>query len=138
MRQTAGKVSMARRLRVQRWRDAIGSLATIAAIAVLFPMPAASQGQARTPDPVDLPRGPAKPGFDITRFANVANGMFVTFYVTRTEALRDALKTGRVAEDTRVLVTDTASGRLALLMDQMAFHHSAQGRAGNKDWMATF
>ena len=82
--------------------------------------------------------GPARPGFDITRFANVANGTFVTFYVTNTEALRDVLKAGRVAEDTRLLVTDTASGRLALLMDQMAFHHSAQGRAGNKDWLATF
>lgn len=101
-------------------------------------MAAASQGRARNPDPVDLPKGPAKPGFDITRFANVANGTFVTFYVTKTEALRDVLKAGRVAEDTRVLVTDTATGRLALLMDQMAFHHSAQGRAGNQDWLATF
>jgi hypothetical protein len=129
---------MAARLRVQRWRDAIASLATIAVVAVLFPMPAASQGPTRDPDPVDLTKGPAKPGFDITRFANVANGRFVTFYVTKTEALRDVLKAGRVAEDTRVLVTDTATGKLALLMDQMAFHHSAQGRAGNKDWLATF
>jgi hypothetical protein len=129
---------MAARLRVQRWRDAIASLATIAAVAVLFPMPAASQGPTRSPDPVDLTKGPAKPGFDITRFANVANGTFVTFYVMKTEALRDVLKAGRVAEDTRVLVTDTATGKLALLMDQMAFHHSAQGRAGNKDWLATF
>jgi hypothetical protein len=123
----------------QGWRRAIGSLAaTIAALATLFPIPAASQEPGRKPDPVDLPRGPAKPGFDITRFANVANGTFVTFYVTKTEALRDVLKAGRVTEDTRVLVTDTATGRLALLMDQMAFHHSAQGRAGNKDWLATF
>jgi hypothetical protein len=116
----------------------IASLAAMAALAAWFPMPAASQAPAPSPDPVDLPKGPAKPGFDITRFANVANGMFVTFHVTNTEALRDALEAGRVAEDTRVLVTDTATGRLALLMDQMAFHHSAQGRAGNKDWLATF
>ena len=129
---------MATRLRVQRSRRPIASLVTIAALAALFPMPAASQAPARPPDPVDLPKGPAKPGFDITRFANVANGTFVTFYVTNTEALRDVLKAGRVAEDTRLLVTDTAAGRLALLMDQMAFHHSAQGRAGNRDWLATF
>lgn len=129
---------MATRLRVQRWRCTIASLATIAALAALFPTPAASQAPARPADPVDLPKGPAKPGFDITRFANVANGTFVTFYVTNTEALRNVLKAGRVAEDTRLLVTDTATGRLALLMDQMAFHHSAQGRAGNKDWLATF
>jgi hypothetical protein len=129
---------MATRLRVQRWRCTIASLAMIAALAALFPTPAASQAPARPADPVDLPKGPAKPGFDITRFANVANGTFVTFYVTNTEALRNVLKAGRVAEDTRLLVTDTATGRLALLMDQMAFHHSAQGRAGNKDWLATF
>jgi hypothetical protein len=98
-------------------------------------MPAAGQPP---PDPVDLPKGPAKPGFDITRFANIANGLFVTFQVTKTETLGDVLKSGRVAEDTRLLVTDTAAGKLALVMDQMAFHHSAQGRAGNKDWLATF
>jgi hypothetical protein len=116
----------------------MGSLATIAALATLLPMLAAAQEPARQPDPVDLPKGPAKTGFDITRFANVANGTFVTFHVTSTQPLRDVLKAGKVAEDTRLLVTATATGRLALLMDQMAFHHSAQGRAGNKDWLATF
>ena len=129
---------MATPVRVQRWRNALAWLGTIAALIAVLPMPAASQASARAPDPVDLPNGPAKPGFEINRFANVANGMFVTFYVTKTEALRDVLKAGRVAEDTRLLVTDTAAGKLALLMDQMAFHHSAQGRAGNKDWLATF
>ena len=131
-------VSMATRFRVRRSRDAIASLATVAVLGVLFPMAAASQGPERNPDPVDLPKGPAKPGFDVTRFANVANGLFVTFDVTKTEALRDVLKAGRVVEDTRLLVPDTANRGLALLMDQMAFHHSAQGRAGNKDWLATF
>ena len=129
---------MATPVRVQRWRNALAWLGTIAALIAVLPMPAASQASARAPDPVDLPNGPAKPGFEINRFANVANGMFVTFYVTKTEALRDVLKAGRVAEDTRLLVTDTAAGKLALLKDQMAFHHSAQGRAGNKDWLATF
>jgi hypothetical protein len=37
-----------------------------------------------------------------------------------------------------VLVLETAAGQLALLQDQMAFHHIAEGRAGDKDWMATF
>jgi hypothetical protein len=129
---------MAGRLRVQRWRRAMASLAAITATAASLQMSAASQGPERPPDPVDLPKGPARPGFDITRFANVANGTFVTFYVTSTQPLRDVLKAGKVAEDTRLLVTDTAAGRLALVMDQMAFHHSAQGRAGNKDWLATF
>ena len=39
---------------------------------------------------------------------------------------------------TAILVIETAGGRLAFLRDQMAFHHIAQGRAGDKDWMATF
>src|SRR5262245_6673645 len=118
-----------------RWRRAFG---LSAALTALLPVTAASQGAANKPDPVDLTNGPARPGFDITRFANIANGTFVTFQVTKTEALRDVLKAARVVEDTRLLVTDTGTGKLAFVMDQMAFHHSAQGRAGTKDWLATF
>ena len=89
-------------------------------------------------DPVDLPNGPARPGFDISRFNNTANGRFETFQVTRTERLAKALEEGRVAGDTRLLITETAAGKVALITDQMAFHHVAQGQAGGKDWMATF
>ena len=126
------------RFRVPRSRNAMASLAAIGVLIWAFLLPAAAQAPSPIPVPVDLPNGPAAPGFDITRFANIANGMFVTFFVAKTEALRDVLKAGRVAEDTRLLVTDTAAGKLAFVMDQMAFHHSAQGRAGNKDWLATF
>jgi hypothetical protein len=88
--------------------------------------------------PVDLPSGPAKPGFDIKRFSGAGNGWFETFYVKETEPLKRALDEGKVAADTRVLVTQTAAGRLALLTDQMAYHHIAQGSAGGRDWLATF
>lgn len=88
--------------------------------------------------PVDLPDGPAKPGFDIERFSNAGNGWFETFYVTDTQPLSRALEAGNVAADTRVLVMQTAGGELALLTDQMAYHHLAQGRAEGQDWMATF
>jgi len=88
--------------------------------------------------PVDLPKGPAKAGFDISRFSAAGNGWFETFYVTDTQPLRDVLKAERVAEDTRLLVTDTADGTLALLTDQMGYHHIAQGRAGGKDWLVSF
>src|SRR6266571_2684874 len=98
--------------------------------------PAASIAQESKP--VDLPNGPANPGFDIRRFSSGANGWFETFHVKETESLRKVLDEGRVATDTRVLVTQTAGGRLALLMDQMAYHHIAEGHAGSKDWMATF
>ena len=85
-----------------------------------------------------LPNGPAKPGFDIARFSPTAIGTFETFYVTNPEPLRRALADGRVAPDTRILVISTAAGRLALITEQMVYHHVAQGRARNKDWMATF
>ena len=88
--------------------------------------------------PVDLPNGPAKDGFDISRFTNLGNGWFETFYVEDTEPLAEVLQQGRVANDTMVLVFETADGPMSLINDQMAFHHIAEGRAGDKDWMATF
>ncbi|MBI4473138.1 MAG: hypothetical protein HY646_10745 [Acidobacteria bacterium] len=93
---------------------------------------------AQVDKPADLPNGPAKAGFDIKRFSSAGNGWFETFHVKETQSLRKALDEGKVAADTRVLVTQTAGGRLALLMDQMAFHHLAQGQAAGKDWLATF
>src|SRR5437867_4296776 len=127
---------MATRFRVNRWRAARPTLLTVAALALLFPT--AAGAQVAGAKPVDLPNGPAKPGFDITRFRNPGNGTFETFNVTKTEAMREVLEDGRVAEDTRLLVTETAAGKLALVLDQMAFHHAAAGRARNKDWFATF
>lgn len=91
-----------------------------------------------TSHPVDLPNGPAAPGFDIKRFSNAGNGAFETFYVQKTEQLKAVLDQGRVAADTRVLVLSTASGKLALITDQMAFHHIAEGTDSRKDWMAVF
>jgi hypothetical protein len=91
-----------------------------------------------TSNPVDLPNGPAAPGFDIKRFSNAGNGAFETFYVQKTEPLKDVLDQGRIAADTRVLVFSTAAGKLALITDQMAFHHIAEGTDRGKDWMAVF
>lgn len=76
--------------------------------------------------------------FDISRFSNAGEGWFETFHVEETQALEDALATGTLGKDTSVLVTGTAAGPLALVTDQMAFHHIAQGTADGKDWMATF
>ena len=88
--------------------------------------------------PVELPDGPAKPGFDIERFRDVGSGWFETYHVDTTEPLRQALLDAKVDTETLVMVLDTASGPLALLTAQMAFHHIAQGSTGGKDWMATF
>jgi hypothetical protein len=113
---------------------AVGWATAVLAFLSLVP----TAGQLPESRQADLPIGPAKPGFDISRFASAGNGWFETFYVKDSEPLRDVLKARKVAEDTRLLVTDTAGGKLALLTDQMAFHHLAQGSAGGKDWMATF
>jgi hypothetical protein len=100
--------------------------------------PAELVAQGLESKPVDLPNGPAKAGFDISRFSNAGNGWFETFYVKDTESLRDVLKTGRVVEDTRLLVASTVGGRIAFVMDQMAYHHLAQGSAGGRDWLVSF
>lgn len=104
------------------------SLGTVLAAAAL----------AQTPVMPELPKGRAKPGFDISRFALTPVGTFQTFYVKETFPLKIVLDQGKVAPDTRLLVIDTAGGKLALIRDQMTYHHIAQGRARNKDWMATF
>jgi hypothetical protein len=110
-------------------------LAAVAALVMcMYPM----MGFAQENKPIDLPNGPAKAGFDIKRFSNAGNGWFETFHVLQTEPLRKVLEDARAAADTRVLVMQTAGGRLALLMDQMAYHHIAQGHAGGRDWLATF
>ena len=88
--------------------------------------------------PVDLPDGPAKPGFDIERFGGRGGGWFETFFVDETQPLQQALDDGDVSADMRVMVIETAAGMLALVTGQMAYHHLAQGTADGKDWMATF
>ena len=79
-----------------------------------------------------------QPAWDIDRFRPTPSDRFETFHVTDTSPLREALRAGSLQEDTPVMLVETAAGPLALLPDQMAYHHIAQGRAGNKDWMATF
>lgn len=80
----------------------------------------------------------AKEPFDINRFSDAGKGWFETFHVQETSPLGEALAEGKVTSDTAVLVTKTAGGNLALITDQMAYHHLAQGNANGKDWMATF
>lgn len=128
---------MAAASRARTHRASAGPILTILA-AVFMSLAVAAQGLNRPDAPVDLPDGPAKPGFDISRFSNAGNGWFETFHVKQTERLCYALKAGKVAEETRLLMTDTAGGRLALITDQMAYHHLAQGNAGGTDWLVTF
>lgn len=76
--------------------------------------------------------------FDIDRYSTFGEGFFETFYVDETHGLQSALDSGLVTETTQLLVTRTDSGNLAMIRDQMAFHHIAQGEANGLAWMATF
>ena len=80
----------------------------------------------------------ATPPFDFSRFAPTPSDTFETFHVKETIPLREALASGRLGEDTRLLITETTAGRLALVTDQMAFHDLAQGEAGGRPWMVSF
>lgn len=76
--------------------------------------------------------------FDINRYTTSGEGRFETFYPEETTSLQAALDNNLLAEETLMLVTETAAGKLALIRDQMAFHHIVMGKANGKDWMATF
>ena len=76
--------------------------------------------------------------FDINRYSTAGEGRFKTFHVEQTQLLQSALDSGLVNGTMEVLVTETAAGKLALLKDQMSFHHIAQGTDNGKNWMATF
>ncbi len=79
-----------------------------------------------------------EPEFDIARARVGAGSRFEPFRVRETQSLRDALVAGMVESDTRLLVMEHAAGRLALLTDQMAYHHVAQGDIAGEPWMVSF
>ncbi len=76
--------------------------------------------------------------FDMNRYSTVGAGAFETFHVDETQSLEQVLDSGTVGDETMLLVTSTADGYLALMRDQMAYHHIAQGTANGLEWMATF
>lgn len=131
---------MTRRLHATGWPSLIVILAafTAACASGADPLDAGPSSADVISGPLTLPEGSARPGFDPARLNTENYGAFEPFYVRETVPLRDALDAQRVASDTRVLVTGTAAGPVALLTDQMAYHHLAQGRDGGQDWMATF
>ena len=76
--------------------------------------------------------------FEMARLNTDFVGTFETFMVEETQSLAQALAEGLVAEATAVLVTETAAGKLALLTDQMWWHHMAQGEAAGEPWLVSF
>ena len=76
--------------------------------------------------------------FDID-IARIGDGSrFEPFSVSETEPLREAMSSGKLQGDTRVLVLDHPAGVLVFVTDQMAYHHVAQGEIDGEPWMVSF
>ena len=77
--------------------------------------------------------------FDIERAWLADEQIFVPFRVEETVPLAQALQEGTVDGETSLLVMDhPEAGRIALITDQMAYHHVAQGAIAGEPWMVSF
>lgn len=75
--------------------------------------------------------------FDMNRFRS--NGdRWKPFRVEETQSLKDALTHGQLTGETRILVMELPAGRLALVEDQMAYHHAAQGDIDGEPWLVSY
>ncbi len=101
------------------------SLVPSAAMAVVSP----TEGEGKTKRVV---------GFEPGRAILDDTWGFDPFPVATTEPLRDALEAGKVGEETAVLLLRRGDTRLALLTEQMSYHHIAQGELDGEPWMVSF
>ena len=76
--------------------------------------------------------------FEVDRAMLLDSTVYVRFDVTETRPLREALDEGLLQAQTRVLIMEHSKGRLALVTDQMAYHHTAQGEIDGEPWMVSF
>ena len=77
--------------------------------------------------------------FDDDRLYLVDEDTYLPFVVQETVPLRQALDDDRLDGETSLLVMDhPEAGRLALVTDQMAYHHVAQGELAGEPWMVSF
>jgi hypothetical protein len=76
--------------------------------------------------------------FDINRAQLSDKDSFQPFRVKSTRPLADACAEGDVRDDTPLLVLEREGGILALLTEQMNYHHMAQGELAGEPWLVTF
>lgn len=77
--------------------------------------------------------------FDASRAMLFDSTIYAPFRVTdQSRPLRDALADGTLQDQTLLLVIEHAKGRLALVRDQMSYHHVAQGDFMGEPWMVSF
>jgi hypothetical protein len=77
-------------------------------------------------------------GFDLDRAFLLDSTVYAPFYVTETRPLRRALDEGTINAATPLLVMEHRAGPLAFIVDQLAYHHMAQGDIDGEPWMVSF
>ncbi len=77
-------------------------------------------------------------GVDFSRAFTVDRTIFEPFLVEETVPLREALAEGVLEPTVALLVMEHAAGRIAVVTDQMAYHHVAQGEIAGEPWMVSF
>ena len=83
--------------------------------------------------------GQQAPTFDPDRLYLVDEDTYLPFVVQETIPLSRALDEDMLDGETSVLVMEhPQAGRLALVADQMAYHHVAQGEIAGEPWMVSF
>ena len=82
--------------------------------------------------------GQTAEAFDLDRALLTDEPFFDAFYPTEYERLDDVRSSGRVNDDTALLVLRRGDTSLALLTMQMSYHHIAQGEMAGEPWMVSF
>lgn len=112
------------RVRWRRWKRALTALTGLPIASLLAS--GALQGQEAA-------------DFDVDRAYQVDSTVYAPFRVETTRPLLRALEEGELDGQTSLLVMDhPEAGRLALVTDQMAYHHVAQGKIAGEPWMVSF
>lgn len=77
--------------------------------------------------------------FDVGRAYQADSTIYAPFRVQKMHPLVRALEEGELDGQTSLLVMDhPEAGLLALVTDQMAYHHVAQGEIAGEPWMVSF
>jgi hypothetical protein len=76
--------------------------------------------------------------FDIERALVMEETMYEPFVAEGSRSLRGALREGLVQDGSRLIVLDHRRGAVALVVDQLAYHHAAQGEIMGEPWMVSF
>ncbi len=76
--------------------------------------------------------------FDASRATLKDKDIFLPFYVKSTRLLREELTSNNVRGNTPVLVMEGKTWTLAVLTQQMSYHHVAQGEIAGEPWLISF